>query len=109
MSTQTVLTVAGRMFPVAMACKVDAIITANAREALVTAVHALDRVLWYEYYVVPHWFIDRHRLAYWNKLSYPKTLPLYYEPLNHLLYWWLDPMKESALAEARAANRPVRR
>jgi microcin C transport system substrate-binding protein len=88
---------------------VDAITTASTREELVTAVHALDRVLWHEHYVVPHWFIDHHRLAYWNKFSYPKTLPLYYEPLNHLLYWWLDPSKERALAEARAANRPVTR
>ena len=88
---------------------VDAIITANTREELVTAVHALDRVLWHEHYVVPHWFIDRHRLAYWNKFSYPQTLPLYYEPLNHLLYWWLDPAKDRALAEARAANRSLAR
>jgi len=88
---------------------VDAIITANTRAELVTAVHALDRVLWHEHYVVPHWFLDRHLLTYWNKYTYPKTLPLYYEPLTYVLYWWLDPIKERALAEARAANRSVTR
>ena len=70
---------------------------------------ALDRVLWYEHYVVPHWFIDRHHLTYWNKFTHPKVLPLYYEPLTYVLYWWLDPVKERALADARAANRPVAR
>ena len=88
---------------------VDALITAGTREELVTAVHALDRVLWHEHYVVPHWFIDSHRLTYWNKFTHPKILPLYYEPLTYVLYWWLDPVKERALAEARAANRPVTR
>jgi microcin C transport system substrate-binding protein len=72
-------------------------------------VHALDRVLWHEHYVVPHWFIDRYHLTYWNKFAHPQILPLYYEPLTYVLYWWLDPVKERALADARAANRPVAR
>jgi microcin C transport system substrate-binding protein len=88
---------------------VDAIITANTREELVTAVHALDRVLWHEHYVVPHWFIDRHLLTYWNKFAHPSILPLYYDPLTYVLYCWLDPVKERALADARAANRAVMR
>lgn len=86
---------------------VDAIASAPSRAALLTAVHALDRVLWHEHYVVPHWFINVHRLTYWNKLAYPATLPLYYESLTHLMYWWLDPAKAGALTEARAAKRPV--
>ncbi len=88
---------------------VDAIIAANTREELVTAVHALDRVLWHEHYVVPHWFLDRHLLTYWHKFTHPSILPLHYDPLTYVLYWWLDPVKERALAEARAANLPVAR
>ena len=88
---------------------VEAMITANARPELVTAVQALDRVLWHEHYVVPHWFIPYHRITHWHKFAYPKTLPLYYEPLTHLLYWWVEPNKERALAAARAANRPLTR
>jgi microcin C transport system substrate-binding protein len=88
---------------------VDALIIAGTREELITAVHALDRVLWHEHYVVPHWFIASHHLTYWNKFTHPKMLPLYYEPLTYVLYWWLDPVKERALADARAANRPVTR
>jgi hypothetical protein len=34
---------------------------------------------------------------------------LYYEPLTYVLYWWIDPVKERALADARAANLPVAR
>ncbi|RMF91885.1 MAG: ABC transporter substrate-binding protein [Nitrospinota bacterium] len=87
---------------------VEAIITAPTRRELLTATHALDRVLWHEHYVVPHWYIDRHRITYWNKFSYPQTLPLYYTPLSHLMFWWVDPEKERALAAAMAQNRPLR-
>jgi len=86
---------------------VEAIVTADTRPQLLTAVHALDRVLWHEHYVVPQWFIASHRLVYGHKLARPTTLPLYYEPLSFLLYWWIDPTRERALAEARAANRPL--
>lgn len=79
---------------------VEAIIQAPDRKALVTATHALDRVLWHEYYMVPQWYIDYHRVAYWNKFSRPKTLPLYYNPIAHLMYWWLDPAKTQALEAA---------
>ncbi len=88
---------------------VEAIITAEARADLVTAVQALDRVLWHEHYVVPHWYIAQHRVTYWNKLRYPQTLPRYYEPLQHVMYWWLDPDQARALAEARAAQQPLGR
>jgi microcin C transport system substrate-binding protein len=86
---------------------VEAVITAPTRQELVTATQALDRVLWHEYYVVPQWFIDSHRVTYWNKFSYPKTLPLYYNPLGHLMYWWVDADKARELAAAMAANRAV--
>jgi len=86
---------------------VEAIITAPTRRELITATHALDRVLWHEHYVVPHWFSDHHRITYWNKFSYPKKLPHYFSPVSHLMYWWVDPEKERVLTAAIAANRAV--
>lgn len=86
---------------------VEAIIAASTREELVTATHALDRVLWHEHYMVPQWYTNVHRVTYWNKFSYPQTLPLYFNPLSHLLYWWLDPAREQALRAAMAANRAL--
>ncbi|MCZ6842810.1 MAG: extracellular solute-binding protein [SAR324 cluster bacterium] len=87
---------------------VEAIIKAPGREALVTATRALDRVLWHEYYVVPHWYIAAHRVAYWNKLGRPAQLPLYYGPLRHLMDWWVDPAKARGLDAARNGGRPFR-
>lgn len=69
---------------------VKKVIYAKDREALVTAVHALDRVLLYGEYLIPHWYIGSHRIAYWNRFGMPKTLPLYYDPTNWVLAtWWV--------------------
>lgn len=67
---------------------VNAIIYAATREELVTACRALDRVLWFDYYVVPNWYLARHRLAYSSRFRQPATLPLYYAPDQLLMTWW---------------------
>ncbi|HEX7926747.1 MAG TPA: extracellular solute-binding protein, partial [bacterium] len=79
---------------------VEAIIQAPSRAALLTATHALDRVLWHEYYMVPQWYLNYHRITHWNKFGHPKTLPLYYTPTPYLMYWWIDPAKAQALDAA---------
>jgi len=67
----------------------DKIIYANSRAELVVAAHALDRVLMYGEYLLPNWYIDKHRIAYWNKFAYPKTLPLYFSATDWMLKtWW---------------------
>jgi microcin C transport system substrate-binding protein len=70
---------------------VDRIIYAETQEQLTAACRALDRVLWYEYYVVPNWYLASHRLTYWDIFDRPKTLPLYYAPMQVLMTWWLKP------------------
>ena len=67
---------------------VDRIIYATTQEELKAACKSLDRVLWYGYYVVPNWYLARHRVSYWNKFSRPENLPLYYNPTQILMTWW---------------------
>ena len=68
---------------------VEKIIYAETQEELTAACKALDRVLWYGYYVVPNWYVARHRVSYWNKFNHPETLPLYYNPTQALMTWWM--------------------
>ncbi|MBU0481082.1 MAG: extracellular solute-binding protein [Proteobacteria bacterium] len=68
---------------------VDKIVYADTQEELAAACQALDRVLWYGYYVVPNWYIPYHRVAYWNRFEKPETLPTYYSPINALMTWWV--------------------
>ena len=67
---------------------VDKIIYADTMDELRTACRALDRVLWYGYYVVPSWYLPYHRLTYSSRFHQPEKLPLYYNPYLLLMTWW---------------------
>jgi microcin C transport system substrate-binding protein len=80
---------------------VEKIIYARTQEELTAACRALDRVLWYGYYLVPNWYLDKHRVAYWNFFERPETLPLYYQPLQALMTWWLNEDARKGLKDLR--------
>ncbi|MEG3641037.1 extracellular solute-binding protein [Magnetococcus sp. PR-3] len=67
---------------------VHAMIYAKSRQELLTATHALDRVLRAGYYVIPNWHIPYHRIAYYKHYAYPTELPLYYQPSSWVMSWW---------------------
>ena len=73
---------------------VDLVINAPDRGSLVTAVHALDRVLSWSYYVVPNWYLPYFRVAYWDKFERPKTNPPYALALDT---WWFEPERAQSL------------
>ena len=75
---------------------VERIIFATDREDLVAATNALDRVLLWNFYVVPQYHRAVVWLAYWNKFGMPDKQPDYVGP--DIESWWIDPAKESALA-----------
>ena len=79
---------------------VGKVINADSREDLVTAVHALDRVLLWKHLVIPHWYIPVTRVAYWAKFDRPKNPPRYG---IDLFAWWVDPGKAKALRTAGEA------
>lgn len=71
---------------------IDKLIYAPDRKHLVTAAHALDRVLLQGEYIIPNWYIAHHRVAYWGGLGYPEKLPLYYDADSWVLRaWWKKP------------------
>ena len=69
---------------------VEKIVYAGTQEELTAACKALDRVLWYGYYLVPNWYLNVHRLAFHKKFARPETLPLYYNHYQLLMTWWMD-------------------
>ena len=75
---------------------VDRVIFATDRDDLVAATHALDRVLLWNYYVVPQYHRPVVWLAYWNKFGMPEKQPAYIGV--DIDSWWIDPDKEKALA-----------
>lgn len=80
---------------------IRAIADAESREALTTAVHALDRVLRAMHIWVPQWYKGVHNIAYLDAYSrpYEDTPPAY--GLGVMSLWWWD---EDKAAELRAAG-----
>lgn len=75
---------------------IDKIIFASDREELVATTRALDRVLLWNYFMVPQYHRPVVWVAYWNKFGIPEEQPEY-AGLD-LDSWWIDPEKEAALA-----------
>ncbi|MFO1371019.1 MAG: extracellular solute-binding protein [Candidatus Competibacteraceae bacterium] len=75
---------------------VNQLIAAPDRPSLVARVRALDRVLQWNFLVIPHWHIPYDRVAFWDKFGYPAVTPLQGVQLDA---WWVDPAREAALAE----------
>lgn len=75
---------------------IELIINAPDREELVARVHALDRVLQWNYYVVPQWHFGAWRLAWWNKLEKPAKLSDITPGITDT--WWVKPGAEAPLA-----------
>ena len=74
---------------------VDRVIFATDRDDLLAATHALDRVLLWNYYVVPQWHLPEAWIAYWNKFGIPEKQPSYIGV--DIESWWIDTAKEAAL------------
>ncbi|OZB73104.1 MAG: ABC transporter substrate-binding protein, partial [Thiomonas sp. 14-64-326] len=71
---------------------IERVVAATSMQALQTACRALDRVLVCGWYSVPQWYSDTFRVAITaHKFSWPKTLPLYYQPEGWAVQcWWAD-------------------
>ncbi|MCK9533506.1 MAG: extracellular solute-binding protein [Pseudomonas sp.] len=77
---------------------VEGLINAPNRASLINYARALDRVLLWGHYVIPNYYIDTWRTAYWQHLAQPKVAPLYD---YGLMTWWIKPdaIKRSPAAE----------
>jgi microcin C transport system substrate-binding protein len=75
---------------------IKTLIAAPDRESLIAATRALDRVLLWGHYVVPHWHIKHFRVAYWNKFVRPLITPKYGLGFDG---WWIDPALAASLAD----------
>jgi len=78
---------------------IDKIVFAKDREDLLAATHALDRVLLWNFYVVPQWHYPFERIAYWDVFGRPAKLPSQTSALMQT--WWFDADKQKALTAAR--------
>lgn len=74
---------------------VEHIVSARNRNELRTATRALDRVLMWGWYVIPHWYSGTVKLGYWDRFERPAAKPAY--DVGLIDTWWVDPKKDKAL------------
>ncbi len=73
---------------------IEELIQAPDRASLVAHTRALDRVLQYGYYVVPHFHLSAFRVAVWDKFRRPAVAPKYAVGMET---WWVDPAAEQSV------------
>lgn len=81
---------------------VEKIIFAKDRAELVATTRALDRVLLWNFYVVPQWHNPNIWLAWWNKFGMPDNQPSYVGV--DIDSWWIDAEKAAVLDEKLGAR-----
>jgi microcin C transport system substrate-binding protein len=67
---------------------IDNLIFAKDRAGLIAATKALDRVLLWNFYVVPQFTYGFQRYARWDRFSHPEPLPQYGISGFPALWWW---------------------
>ena len=71
---------------------VELVIESPDRESLIFRTRALDRVLLWNHYVIPHFHLQASRLVFWNIFGRPKNVAKYSSGFPNT--WWLDIAKE---------------
>ena len=66
-------------------CLIERVIAAPSREEQILSIHALDRVLLWGDFVVPHYYLPNFRIAFWHNISMPKNHPRY--DLSPQIWW----------------------
>jgi microcin C transport system substrate-binding protein len=66
---------------------IEGLIKVQTREEQLNYVHAQDRVLLWNYYIVPGWYLGAYRLAHWKQLHGPSITPKYNFDINA---WWYE-------------------
>ncbi|HTQ82282.1 MAG TPA: extracellular solute-binding protein [Pseudolabrys sp.] len=67
---------------------IERVIFTKDRDELVAATKALDRVLLWNFYVVPQWTYGKVRTARWDRFSRPATMPKYGNSAFPTIWWW---------------------
>jgi microcin C transport system substrate-binding protein len=81
---------------------VEMVVGAPDRAELVARTRALDRVLLWHDYMVPHWHSRTFRVAYWDKLGRPERNPRYRLALDS---WWVEGGREGAVEQGKRETR----
>jgi microcin C transport system substrate-binding protein len=73
---------------------IEDVVAAPTRKDLVAATRALDRVLLWNFYVIPMYYGPVDRVAWWDRFGLPAGNPGYGPDIYS---WWIDPARDAVL------------
>jgi len=76
---------------------IEHIISAPDRAQRVAATRALDRVLLWNFYSIPHYYAPGIPVVFWDRFGRPDVEPTWVRLIWHMSEWWVDPEKDAAL------------
>ena len=78
---------------------VEQVINAPDEPSLLARTHALDRVMQWNFYVIPLMYRAENRVLYWNIFGHPERFPPYLSSSVDIVFsnWWFDPAKAAAI------------
>ncbi len=79
---------------------IEASLNAETREEENASITALDRVLRYEFIMIPLWYKPNHWVAYYDMFEHPDVIPPF--ALGQLDFWWYNADKAEALKASGA-------
>ena len=84
---------------------IEKIIFARSEADMDTAARAMDRVLQWNFYTIPLFHSAIHRIGIWDRIGRPERMAKYALGFNYIYSfddtWWVDPVKDKALRDAR--------
>jgi microcin C transport system substrate-binding protein len=73
----------------------DELVAARNLDDIKATTRALDRVLLWNHYIIPSYYADQNRIAYWDRFGQPGRNPKY--AVGFPGTWWLEPDKDARL------------
>ncbi len=75
---------------------IEKVIGARSRGELTAATRSLDRVLLWNFYLIPGFWPPGYRYGYWDKFGRPETQARF--RTGYFDTWWIDSAKAARLA-----------
>jgi len=82
---------------------IELLIAAPDRKGLIARTRALDRVLQWGHYLIPHWHTAVDRLVFWDKFGRPEVTPMQGAQFDT---WWVVGAKADVVEKVKPGLKP---
>ncbi|MEM6464002.1 MAG: extracellular solute-binding protein [Pseudomonadota bacterium] len=78
----------------------ESLLEVETYDEMAAHIRAIDRIMRYDYFVVPVWYLPESWMAHFDMYGFPEELPPFSS--GFLDFWWIDTEKEAALKASGA-------